>query len=217
MVENSGRNSKGKISDGSKLDNGNTGAAVCWKDKGTNRWREKIVFLGRNKEVLDAELWAILSALEIARDETFNTSNAPITIFSDSQKDLQEIQHPAAHKNRFLRGQICHQATILQSTGHPIVCRWAPGHSDLEGNKKADLTANNRAEKGGKQAERWSSLAYIKENLAQARRKELAKWHEVKTQEREISRQGFYIPWTETKTNPILGNAPKNTPHDTTS
>lgn len=117
MVENSGRNSKGKISDGSKLDNGNTGAAVCWKDKGTNRWREKIVFLGRNKEVLDAELWAILSALEIARDETFNTSNAPIAIFSDSQKDLQEIQHPAAHKNRFLRGQIYHQATILQSTG----------------------------------------------------------------------------------------------------
>lgn len=76
------------------------------------------------------------------------------------------------------------------------------------------MTAKNRAEKGGKQAERWSSLAYIKENLAQTRYKELAKWHEMKTQEREISRQGFYIPWTETKINPILGNTPKNTPHD---
>ncbi len=150
-----------------------------------------------------------LSALEIARDETSNTSNAPITIFSDSQKALREIQHPTSHKNRFLRGQIYYQATILESTGHPIVFRWTPGHSGLEGNKKVDLTAKNRAEKGGKQAERWSSLAYIKENLAQARRKEHAKWHEVKTQEREVSRQGFYIPWTETKINPILGNAPK--------
>ncbi len=71
------------------------------------------------------------------------------------------------------------------------------------------MTAKNRAEKGGKQAERWSSLAYIKENLAQARRRELSKWHEMKTQEREVSRRGFYIPWTEAKINPLLGNAPK--------
>ena len=71
------------------------------------------------------------------------------------------------------------------------------------------MAAKSRAERGGKQAERWSSLAYIKENLAQARGRELAKWHEVKTQEREVSRRGFYIPWTETKINPILGNAPK--------
>lgn len=63
--------------DGSKLDNGNTGAAVCWKDKRSDRWRQKSVFLGRNKEVLDAELWAISNALEIAIQETSNTSNTP--------------------------------------------------------------------------------------------------------------------------------------------
>ena len=38
-----------------------------------------------------------------------------------------------------------------------------PGHSGLEGNKKADLAAKSRAEKGGRQAERWSSIAYIKD------------------------------------------------------
>ena len=42
--------------DGSKLDQGNVGAAVCWKDKISNQWKEKRVFLGKNKEVLDAEL-----------------------------------------------------------------------------------------------------------------------------------------------------------------
>ena len=158
--------------DGSKLENGNTGAAVCWRDKRTNRWREKSVFLGRNKEVLDAELWAIMDALEIAIEGTSNTSDPPITIFSDSQKAFQEIQHPASHKNRFLRGQIYQKAKILQSIGHPIVCRWTPGHSDLKGNKKADLAAKSRTEKGGRQAERWSSIAYIKENLTQARCRE---------------------------------------------
>lgn len=69
--------------------------------------------------------------------------------------------------------------------------------------------AKNRAEKGGKQAECWSLLAYIKENLVQARSRELARWHEVKTQEREVSRHGFYISWTKAKINPILENAPK--------
>ena len=196
--------------DGSKLDNGNSGAAVCWRDKRLDRWKQKSVFLGKNKEILDAELWAISDALVIAIRETSNANNTPITIFCDSQKALQAIQHPPSHKeNRFLRGQIYHKAKKLQNIGHPVVCRWTPGHSGLEGNKRADLMAKNRAEKGGKQAECWSSLAYIKEILAQAQSRELAKWHEVKTQEREVSRRGFYIPWTKANINPVLGNAPK--------
>ena len=77
------------------------------------------------------------------------------------------------------------------------------------GNEKADLAARNRAERGGRQAGRWSSLAYIKKNLTQARSTELTKWHEVKVQEREVSRRGFYVPWTKVEINPVLGNAPK--------
>lgn len=55
--------------DGSKLDNGNLGATVCWRDKSLGQWNDKIVFLGKNKEILDAELWAILEALSILRKE----------------------------------------------------------------------------------------------------------------------------------------------------
>ncbi len=40
--------------DGSKLDQGNAGAAVCWKDKVSNNWKSTAVFLGKNKEILDA-------------------------------------------------------------------------------------------------------------------------------------------------------------------
>lgn len=38
---------------------------------------------------------------------------------------------------------------------------------------------------------------------------ELTKWHETKIEEREVSRSGFYIPWTKAEINPVLGNAPK--------
>ena len=43
----------------------------------------------------------------------------------------------------------------------------------------------------------------------QARLAELTRWHERKTQEREASRCGQYIPWTKNNINPMLGNAPK--------
>ena len=53
----------------SKLDTGNVRAAVTWRDKDLDRWKEMSVFLGKNKEILDAELWAIAMALEAAKRE----------------------------------------------------------------------------------------------------------------------------------------------------
>ncbi len=51
---------------GSKLDQGQAIFVVCWEDKSTTKWMEKSIFLGKNKEILDAKLWAILEALVIA-------------------------------------------------------------------------------------------------------------------------------------------------------
>ena len=188
--------------DGSKLDKGKVGAAVCWKDKS--------VFLAKNKEILDAELWAILEALGVAKKETLNGWNTPITIFCDSQKALKTIQHPPIHQeNRFLRSLIYQKTGELQSNGHSITIRWVPSHSGLLGNEKTNLTAKARAERGGRLLERWSSLAYIKKSLIDIRHKETIKWHETKIQEREASRCGYYIPWTRGGISPILGNAPK--------
>lgn len=38
--------------DGSKPDHGRVGAAVCWREKTLNLWKEKSVFLGKNKKFL---------------------------------------------------------------------------------------------------------------------------------------------------------------------
>lgn len=47
--------------DGSKRDEGGAGAAVVWKENAINgRWPERRVSLGKNKEIIDAEMWGIL-------------------------------------------------------------------------------------------------------------------------------------------------------------
>ncbi len=79
--------------DGSRLDQG-AAAAVCWRGKSLDPWKEKGVFLGKNKEILDAELWAILTALDVALKETLNAKHASVTIFSDSQRALRVVGDP---------------------------------------------------------------------------------------------------------------------------
>lgn len=102
-----------------------------------------------------------------------------------------------------------HKTEELQQSGHPITFQWIPGHSGLIRNEKANLSARNRAEKGGKLTKRWSSLAYIKRNFYEIRSRNLVKWHEKETHDREASRHGYYIPRTTEVISLALGSAPK--------
>lgn len=43
-------------SDGSKLDSGGAGAAVVWRNCLSQAWNTRKISLGKNKEILDAEL-----------------------------------------------------------------------------------------------------------------------------------------------------------------
>ncbi len=64
----------------------------------------------------------------------------------------------------------------------------------LISNRLADDTlaaARRRAEKGGKLTERWSSLAYIKRNMYEIRSKNLSRWYETETRNREATRRGY--------------------------
>ena len=175
------------------------------------------MFLGKNKEILDAELWAISEALDTAMRETSTANNTLITIFCDSQKALTAIRQPPSQKeNRFLRGQIYYKAENLVGDGHIVVRRWIPGHAGLTGNEKADLAAKNKAEKGGKQAERWSPLTYIKKNLAQVRSTETTKWHERKIQEK-LAAAAFISRGQKLKSTRSLETPRKSTRQGTTN
>lgn len=99
----------------------------------------------------------------------------------------------------------------LKQAGYLVTFQWMPSHSGILENEKADLAAKNRAEKGGKLIERWSSLAYIRKNVDGMRSKAIAQWHQTKIREREISRRGYYIPRTEEGISSVLGKTQKST------
>ena len=123
--------------DGSKLDQGQVAAAVCWEDSFTGRWKEESEYLGKNQEIVDAELWAILEALDIANKSAIG-SDVPVTIFCDSQKALIAIARPSTcQKYRFLRDLIYKRTEDLHRNGHHIKFIWVPGHSEILGNEKA--------------------------------------------------------------------------------
>ena len=120
------------LTDGSKLHHGNVGAAVCWRDKRLGQWKDKSVFLGKVKEILGAELWAILEALCIAEKETQEAENTPVKSFCDSQKALKAIEQPYTPQgNWFLRSLIYQKTQKLQDNGCVITIRWIPSHSGL--------------------------------------------------------------------------------------
>jgi len=108
------------------------------------------VFLGKNKETLDAKLWAILVALDTTIRETSTANHATLlTIFCDSQKVLTTIrQPPSQRENGFLRAQIYYKAEKLKTNGYTAVCRWVSGHTGLMGNKKLTLQLETRLKKG---------------------------------------------------------------------
>ncbi len=77
------------------------------------------MFLGKNKEILDVELWAISEALDTAIRETSTAHHTTLlTIFCESQKALTTIQQPPSQKeNLFLRAQIYYKAEKLKTNG----------------------------------------------------------------------------------------------------
>lgn len=81
-------------------------------------------------------------------------------------------------------------------------------YSNLIRNEKAHLTAKNRVEKGGKQAEYKSSLIYIKKNVSYIYNKDHTSQLKRKMQEKKTSHHDFYNLNKQVEINPVLEKAP---------
>jgi ribonuclease HI len=150
--------------DGSRLDDKKVGCAMVWWEpanenpdpwvgRNTGRtyyplpsnegWTGKRFHLGSNKEVFDAELYAIYQAvMRFAQREEYNTE---YTIFADSTSAIQRCK-----TDHLGAGQQFARATIkwsedLASRGCTLTIRWVPSHANIEGNETADVWAKEAA------------------------------------------------------------------------
>ncbi len=183
---------------------------MCWKDKEQDCWKNSSVFLGKNKEIIDAELWAIAIGLEMAEKVILRSHQTAVTIFSDSREALTTLCQLSSHtRTPYLRNLIYQKASGLERKGISVTIRWIPSHVGLVGHDKADQGARGEAQKGEKPIEQWSSLTHIKKKMIESHSQELAKWHEAKIREREASRRGFYVLRVEKGMSKVLGHTAK--------
>lgn len=158
------------------------------------------------KEIINTELWAIAIGLETAEKIILDSHKTSITIFSDFTKALNTLCRSNSYtKTLYLRDLIFQKTLNLKSKSHSVTIRQISSHIGLVEHNKANQQARNKAQRKRKPIEQQSLLIYIKKQLTKLHSQELTKWYEIKTQEREMSRQGSYIPQREKKISKLLG------------
>ena len=162
--------------DGSRLEDKRVGGAVAFKEG--NGWSQRGVYLGRNKEVFDAEVFAIRLALQVL-DERAERDRS-YTIFSDSQAALSRVQHDRTGPGQTLAIDAITTARGITSRGNDICLRWTPSHEGIDGNERADRTARRAAEEREETAERdylgEASLSHLRRVTTENRANATAEW-----------------------------------------
>ena len=147
--------------DGSRLEGDQVGAGMAWKTR--NGWKQKSWHLGRNKVVLDAELFAISQAVQTALSQQEATM-----VFTDAEAALKIIQNGQEWPTGVRK--IWEDAEKLQKRGTPITLLWTPAHVGVPRNEEADKAAKKGA-RGGKSVDPTTSLLYIKERITKRKNK----------------------------------------------
>jgi ribonuclease HI len=140
-------------SDGSRLENGQTGAGIAWLEP-SGTWRIKQVSLGQRKEVFDAELTGASKALEIAKQLGYKGS---IRVLLDSQAAIAQLPDNRVGPGQIWAIQAQDIARRLENQGCQITIQWVPGHQGILGNEKADQAAKAAAEKAPRYIDRSSA------------------------------------------------------------
>ena len=100
-------------------------------------------FPGTNKEVFDAEVFALLRATQNFNER--KESDQYYTVFSDSQAAIARITHDGCGPAQALARAVIAQASEVHSRGNMITIRWTPSHTGVEGNDQADIAAKSAA------------------------------------------------------------------------
>lgn len=140
------------------------------------------------------QLWGISDAVGVALREAAPRRTQKISIFSDSQAAIKELQDSKRNAGQALRIQIYRRVNQLQARGGKVTVRWIPSHSGIEGNEQADKAAKDAAANGRSQSAQWSSLAHVNRKIKEAKKLEICSWHQARNEEREIRIRSYYVP-----------------------
>ena len=162
--------------DGSRLESGRVGAAWAWWQEGG--WRGDGSFIGTNKEVFDAEVYALLEAIRLLNNR--GETGASYTVFSDSQAAIFRLLHEECGPAQALARAAIDASRELRSRGSDITIRWTPSHRGVAGNERADALARQAAAGELTQADpaylREASLAHLTRKTTEARSLETSNW-----------------------------------------
>ena len=106
-------------------------------------WTGRRFHLGTNKEVFDAEVYAIYQALSIFEER--DQSGRKYTVFSDCQPAIRRALSDALGLCQQWARAIIELATRLVGRGNEVLILWVPAHVGVEGNEVADGMAKEAA------------------------------------------------------------------------
>ena len=127
--------------DGSRMDSGAVGAACAWQTE--EGWTGRRFHLGTNKEVFDAEVYAIYQALRTFEER--QETGKKYTVFSDCQPAIRRALSDAIGPCQQWARAIIDLATRLIGRRNEVLILWVPAHVGVGGNEVADRMVKEAA------------------------------------------------------------------------
>lgn len=164
--------------DGSRLESGEVGAAIAFWDEKRGRWHRRGTFLGGNKEVFDAEVFALVRAARELNER--GEAGQRYTIFADAQAAIARITHDGCGPAQALAVAFLAQAREISERGSSISVRWVPSHAGVEGNEQADGAARDAAGRRLESADpdylSQASLSHLRRVTTERRSTAIGSW-----------------------------------------
>ena len=127
--------------DVSRVDDGKVGAACAWQTE--DGWTGRLFHLGNNKEVFDAEIFAIYQALKVF--EAREQAGRKYAVFSDSQAAIRRAATDSMGPGQQWARAIIEVADRVMARGNEISIIWIPAHQGVPGNEVVDGMAKTAA------------------------------------------------------------------------
>ena len=128
--------------DGSRQEDGAVEEACVWRSP-EGRWTGRLFQPGKNKEVFDAEVFAVWQALRAL--EQRNERDRKYVIFMDSASAITRVRDDARGPGQRFGVAAIEVETRLAAAGNRVTIYWVPAHAGAEGDEVADQCAKDAA------------------------------------------------------------------------